>query len=177
MFNALFPDFCKKRIFRMQGADEFYPASPPASVIEDKKTPAPVIATDLRPRQVYGTVCLLTSRLVPEKRACVRNFLENTFIQKNFDLVRINSHNILFVSVIVVDKERVVAPVFLNKVNHTKVMAAVPALEALKRRIVPPSYHETACQIARPNSSAIRIIITHSRKFECWIRTSSESIE
>ena len=37
--------------------------------------------------------------------------------------------------------------------------------------------YRVLCQMARPNSRAIRMMITHSKKLECWIRTSSESME
>ena len=60
-----------------------------------------------------------------------------------------------------------------------KLFSGTPApASPLKRKNVPGSYPaNTRSQSITMISNAMRRMTTHSRKFECWILTSSDSIE
>lgn len=122
-----------------------------------------------------GTERLLASGLVPEKRAGVRERFEDAFVKKELDLVGVNGDLGFFPGVFVVYRKPVVPQILLYGVNIPKLAAAIAALETFEGQ--GPTSYRRLCQMARINSRAMRMIMTHSRKFECWIRTSSESME
>ena len=175
IFDAALPKPDKERIFGTEGTDILDPPRPPAPVVEDQEPPAAVVAADLRPCQVNGTVCLLAPGAVAEERAGMRKLFKNALIIKEFPLVRVDSYRGLLSGIRIADQETVLPVLFLYDVNPAEVAAAVPALETLEGQN-PPRYR-MLCQIASTNSRAMRMMMTHSRKLECWILTSSESIE
>ena len=101
---------------------------------------------------------------------------EDGFVFKELDFVRVNSNRSLFSRVLVVDRKSVIAEILSYSVHIPKLAAAITALETFEGQDLNPCYR-MLCQMARMNSRAMRMMITHSRKFECWMRTSSESME
>ncbi len=176
VFDAALPEPGKESIFGTESADILDPPRPPAPVVEDQEPPAAIVAADLRPCLVNGTVRLLAPGLVAEERAGMRKLFKNTLIVKEFPLVRVDSYQGLLAGICIADQETVLPVLFLYDMDPAEVAAAVPALETLESQGPPPRYR-MLCQIASTNSRAMRMMMTHSRKLECWIRTSSESIE
>ena len=113
---------------------------------------------------------------VPEERAGVRQFFKDTLVIEEFVFVGIHRYRCLLTGIIIINQKTVIPVGFLYCMNIAQVTAALAALETFKGQKRSSPYR-TLCQIASTNSRAIRMMITHSRKFECWMRTSSESIE
>ena len=118
----------------------------------------------------------LSTGLVAEKRARMRENSEDAFVFKELDLVRVHHNRGLFSRVLVVDRKPVIAEILFYGVHVPKLAAAITALETFEGQDLNSCYR-ILCQMARMNSRAMRMMITHSRKFECWMRTSSESME
>ncbi len=110
-----------------------------------------------------------------EERAGVWELFKNTHVIKEFPLVRVDSYRGLLAGIRIADQETVLPVIFLYDMDPAEVAAAVPALETFEGQDTPR--YRMLCQIASTNSRAMRMMMTHSRKLECWIRTSSESIE
>jgi hypothetical protein len=170
------PDSSQERIIGTECTDRFDSPDPSSGMVENEEAPAPVIPADLRPGQVNSAVRQLAAGTVAEKRAGVGEFFKDTLVIKEFVFFRIHGNRSLFTGIIVVNQKPVIAICLLYDVNVPQVTAAFAALETFKGQMGSSPYR-MLCQIASTNSRAIRIIITHSRKFECWIRTSSDSIE
>lgn len=79
-----------------------------------------------------GTVGQFTTGPVPEKRACVRELLEDTLVIEKFLFLRINCDRGIFPGILVVDKETVIAVFLFYAVYETEILAAFPALEAFE---------------------------------------------
>ena len=132
LFNTTLPEFCQEGIIRTEGPDKLDASCPPAGMIDDQEPPAPVIPTDLRPGEMNGTIRLLTSRLMPEKRAGMRQFFKDALVIEESTFVRIYGYRGLFTGIIVIDKETVVPVLFLDDMYIAELIAAFPALEAFE---------------------------------------------
>lgn len=85
-----------------------------------------------------SAIRLLTSRLVPEKRAGMGQFLKDALVIEEIMLVGIHGHRGFFTGIIVVDKKAVVPVLFLDDVYIAELVAAFPALEAFEGQGVSP---------------------------------------
>ena len=101
-------------------------------MVEDQKTPAPVVPADLRAGEVYGTVGFFAPGLVPEKRARVREFFKDTRVIEEFTLIRIDCDRRCFTGIIIVDQEPVIAVLFPYHMDVPELVAAFPALETFE---------------------------------------------
>ena len=145
--------------------------------IQDEQAPAPVIPADRRAGVVDRAAGFPVILLVPQEWACLRMFRKNAVIQEEVVFILIDGNCRFLPGIFVVDQKRKPARNFLYGMDLAHVMTALTALPAFKNHIRRLPDHRMLCQMASPNSRAIRMMITHSRKFECWIRTSSESME
>ena len=177
LLDAALPYLREKCVIGAERPDILDASHPPAGVVEYQQSPAPIVPAYFRAGQVHGAIGLLTPGLVPEEGAGVRQFFKDALVIKEFVLVRIDRNPRLLPGIIVINQEAVISIIFLDCMDISEVAAAFPALEAFESQSRSPPSQRRVCQIARPNSRAIRMMTTHSRKLECWMRTSSESIE
>jgi hypothetical protein len=132
IFNAAVPEFREKRIFRTERADILDSPDPPASVVQNKQAPAPVVLADFRPCKMDGAIRKLTSRTMPEKRARVGKFFKDALVQKELSFIRIYGNRRFFPGVLVIDQKPEIPVILPDAVNEAQVAAAFPALETFK---------------------------------------------
>lgn len=108
------------------------PSDSSPRAIEDEQAPAAVVPADLRACQVDGAVSLRRRRIVPEERARLRPFGEDTRVGKEGDLVRIDRDFRRLTRVPVADQEAAIPIIGMDRMDQAQVTAAFAALAAFK---------------------------------------------
>lgn len=110
----------------------------------------------------------------------MRQFLKDTLVIEEGVFVRIDCYRCILPGISVMDEEPVIPVILFDDMDIAQVTAALAALKTLERQeYVPPATPQFSrfSQTTRTISRAIRMMMIHSSEFECWMRTSSESIE
>jgi hypothetical protein len=103
VFNTVIPDPGEKGIFRAESTNILDPSDPFSPMIKDKKPPATIIPTDLRPCLMHGAVRVPAVWLTAEKRTSLGKFFKNSLVLKEITLVRIDHYRCFFTGIIVIN--------------------------------------------------------------------------